>query len=141
MGTRFICTTECTAHDNYKQKIVKAGDRGTMVTGGSLGHPVRALRNRMGRRFAQMEREAQVTEEALIAFGTGKLRLAAEDGDVDGGSVMAGQACGLVDDIVSVAELIERVIGQAETQIAALNGLLDPRPAAIPEAQGVMIGE
>jgi enoyl-[acyl-carrier protein] reductase II len=141
MGTRFICTTECTAHDNYKQKIVKAGDRGTMVTGHSLGHPVRALRNRMGRRFAQMEREAHVTEEELIALGTGKLRLAAEDGDVDEGSVMAGEACGLVDDIVSVAELIERVIGQAETQIARLNSLLNPRPTATPEAQGVMIGE
>jgi enoyl-[acyl-carrier protein] reductase II len=121
MGTRFICTTECTVHDNYKAKIVKAGDRGTMVTGSSLGHPVRALRNRMGREFAKMEREAEITEEELIAFGTGKLRLAAQEGDVDGGSVMAGQVCGLVDDIVPVAELIERVICQAEVQIAALS--------------------
>jgi enoyl-[acyl-carrier protein] reductase II len=141
MGTRFICTTECTAHDNYKQKIVKAGDRGTMVTGGSLGHPVRTLRNRMGRRFAKMERESEVTEEALIAFGTGKLRLAAEDGDVKDGSVMAGEACGLVDDIVSVAELIERLIDQAEAQITTLNRLLDSRSDVAPEAQGVMIGE
>jgi enoyl-[acyl-carrier protein] reductase II len=130
MGTRFICTTECTAHDNYKNKIVKAGDRGTMVTGTSLGHPVRALRNRMGREFARLERKAQVTEEELIAFGTGKLRLAAEDGDVDQGSVMAGQACGLVDDIVCVAELIERIVRQAEAQIAALDRLRQPGLAA-----------
>jgi enoyl-[acyl-carrier protein] reductase II len=148
MGTRFICTTECTAHDNYKKKIVKAGDRGTMVTGSSLGHPVRTLRNRMGRRFAKMEKEAQVTEEELIAFGTGKLRLAAEDGDVDGGSVMAGQACGLVDDILPVAELIERVICQAEVQIAALNRLREPSSTAlsqpvqaVSEPQGVTSGE
>jgi enoyl-[acyl-carrier protein] reductase II len=148
MGTRFICTTECTAHDNYKKKIIKAGDRGTMVTGNSLGHPVRALRNRMGRQFAKMEREAQITEEELIAFGTGKLRLAAEDGDVDGGSVMAGQACGLVDDILPVAELIERVLCQAETQIAALSRLrqapsttLDQPVQAVSKTQGVTFGE
>jgi enoyl-[acyl-carrier protein] reductase II len=138
MGTRFICTTECSAHDNYKSKIVKAGDRGTMVTGTSLGHPVRALRNRMGREFARMEREAQVTEEELIAFGTGKLRLAAEEGDVDGGSVMAGQACGLVDDIIPVAELIERVICQAEAQIAALSRLREPSSATLAAAAGTV---
>jgi enoyl-[acyl-carrier protein] reductase II len=138
MGTRFICTTECTVHDNYKNKIVKAGDRGTMVTGGSLGHPVRALRNRMGREFARMEREAQLTEEELIAFGTGKLRLAAEEGDVDGGSVMAGQACGLVDDIIPVAELIERIVCQAEAQIAALNRLRESSSATLSEAAGVV---
>jgi enoyl-[acyl-carrier protein] reductase II len=148
MGTRFICTTECTVHDNYKKKIVKAGDRGTIVTGNSLGHPVRALRNRMGRQFAKMEKEAQVTEEELIAFGTGKLRLAAEDGDVDGGSVMAGQACGLVDDIIPVAELIERLICQAKVQIDALSRLCQSKPVAIkqpvqaaPESQGVTFGE
>jgi enoyl-[acyl-carrier protein] reductase II len=148
MGTRFICTTECTAHENYKKKIVKAGDRGTMVTGNSLGHPVRALRNRMGRQFAKLEREAQVTEEELIAFGTGKLRLAAQDGDVDSGSVMAGQACGLVDDIIPVAELIERIVCQAETQIVALNRLREPdsvtlsQPVqAVPGAQGGTFGE
>jgi enoyl-[acyl-carrier protein] reductase II len=138
MGTRFICTDECTAHDNYKLKIVKAGDRSTMVTGTLLGHPVRALRNRMGREFAKMEREAQVTEEELIAFGTGKLRLAAEEGDVNGGSVMAGEACGLVDDIVPVAELIERVIAEAEAQIAALGRLCEPRSAALVAAAEVV---
>jgi enoyl-[acyl-carrier protein] reductase II len=148
MGTRFICTTECSAHVNYKQKIVKAGDRGTMITGSSLGHPVRSLRNRMGRQFARLEKEAQVTEEELIAFGTGKLRLAAEEGDVDMGSVMAGEVCGLVDDIIPVAELIERIVCQAETQIKALS--LVCVPGAVPveaslgvvsEVQGVAFGE
>jgi enoyl-[acyl-carrier protein] reductase II len=94
-----------------------------------------------------LEQEAQVTEEELIAFGTGKLRLAAEEGDVDYGSVMAGQACGLVDDIVPVATLIERVICQAEEQIAALNRLTvgtypQQAPSApLPEVQGVACGE
>jgi enoyl-[acyl-carrier protein] reductase II len=144
MGTRFICTTECTAHDNYKAKIVKAGDRSTMITGTSLGHPVRTVKNRMGREFARMEQTAEVTEEELIALGTGKLRLAAEKGDTDDGSVMAGQVCGLVDDIVPVAELIERVICQAEVQIAALCGYCTPavmasEPGA--QQQGVRTGE
>lgn len=147
MGTRFICTTECTAHANYKAKIVKARDRGTMITGTSLGHPIRTIRNRMGREFAKLEQEAQVTEEELIAFGTGKLRLAAEEGDVDLGSVMAGQACGLIDDIVPVATLIERIISQAEAQIAALNRLMSgafPQQAPLAplaEVQGVVRGE
>jgi enoyl-[acyl-carrier protein] reductase II len=123
MGTRFICTTECTAHPNYKAKILKANDRATAVTGTSLGHPVRALKNRMIREMAQLEKTSQVSEEELIAFGTGKLRLAAEEGDVDNGSVMAGQISGLIGDIVPVKELIECIVAVAEERIAALNRL------------------
>lgn len=123
MGTRFICTVECTVHPHYKDKIVRAGDRSTIVTGTSLGHPVRTIKNQMSREMAQMERAAEVSEETLIAFGTGRLRLAAEQGDVEHGSVMAGQASGLVHDIVPVDELIERIISQAVSQIAALNRL------------------
>jgi enoyl-[acyl-carrier protein] reductase II len=123
MGTRFICTTECTAHEKYKAKIVKANDRSTMVTGQSLGHPVRTIKNRMGREMARMEKTTQISEEDLIVFGTGKLRLAAQEGDVEDGSVMAGQVSGLVNDIVPVCVLIERIVAQAEAQIAALNGL------------------
>jgi enoyl-[acyl-carrier protein] reductase II len=123
MGTRFICTTECIAHDNYKAKIVQAGDRATIITGTSLGHPVRTIKNRMGREMAQLEREMQISEQELIAFGTGKLRLAAEDGDVDNGSVMAGQVCGLIHDVMPVSALIEQIVSQAEERIAALSGL------------------
>ncbi len=121
MGTRFICTTECTAHLNYKAKIVQARDRSTMTTGKSLGHPVRTLKNRMGREMAQLEKTTSISEEDLIAFGTGKLCLAAQEGDVTNGSVMAGQISGLIKDIVPVAELIERIITGAEKQITALN--------------------
>jgi len=121
MGTRFICTTECTVHPNYKAKIVKASDRATTITGASLGHPVRTIKNHMSREMARLEKTTRVTEDELIAFGTGKLRLAAEQGDVDHGSVMAGQISGLIDDVVSVKELIERIIREAEAQIAALN--------------------
>jgi enoyl-[acyl-carrier protein] reductase II len=120
MGTRFIATTECAVHQNYKDMIVKAGDRATITTGHSLGHPVRALKNPMSRRFQEMEAEG-LTEEQLIEFGTGKLRLAVE-GNVRDGSVMAGQCCGLVDDIPSVAEVVERTISQAERILSSLTG-------------------
>ncbi len=113
MGTRFICTEECIAHPVYKEQIVKAHDRSTMVTGQSLGHPVRALKNPMVHRFQEMEKKG-VSEEELIAFGTGALRKAVLEGDWEGGSFMAGQSCGLIHDIVPVKVLIERIVAEAE---------------------------
>lgn len=120
MGTRFVCTTECTVHANYKEKIVQARDRSTTVTGQSLGHPVRTIKNKMSRVMAQLEQETRVTEEELIAFGTGKLRLAAEAGDTDNGSVMGGQVSGLIDDVVPCQTLLDRIVAEAEQQIETL---------------------
>ncbi len=113
MGTRFICAEECIAHPNYKQKIVHAGDRATITTGHSLGHPVRALRNPMTRKFKTMEKEG-ISEEQLIELGTGKLRLAVEKGDMTWGSIMAGQISGLIHDVLPAAEIIRRVVTEAE---------------------------
>ena len=113
MGTRFICAEECIAHSNYKQKIVRASDRATITTGHSLGHPVRAIRNPMTRKFAEMEREG-ISEEQLIELGTGKLRLAVEEGDVTWGSIMAGQISGLIHDVLPAAEIIRRMVTEAE---------------------------
>jgi len=123
MGTRFICTLECTVHQNYKDKVVSARDRSTIVTGQSLGHPVRTIKNKMSREMAQLEREASVSEDELIAFGTGRLRLAAEEGDVEHGSVMSGQVSGLVTDVVSCKVLIERIVEMAQEQIQSLGHL------------------
>ena len=123
MGTRFIATTECIAHQNYKEKIVKARDRSTMTTGYSLGHPVRAIRNPMARKFGEME-NISCSEEEIIEFGTGKLRLAVEEGDLVNGSLMAGQSSGVVQDIVTVKEVIERMVAEAEQIIAALQGVV-----------------
>jgi enoyl-[acyl-carrier protein] reductase II len=119
MGTRFICTNECQVHPNYKEMVVKAGDRATITTGHSLGHPVRALRNPMTRKFEELEKQS-LTEEQLIEFGTGKLKLAVVDGDVAEGSFMAGQSCGLVHDIVPCAELIRRIMAEAEALLGRL---------------------
>jgi enoyl-[acyl-carrier protein] reductase II len=113
MGTRFICAQECIAHANYKQKIVRAGDRATITTGHSLGHPVRAIRNPMSRKFEAMEKEG-LSEEELIEFGTGKLRLAVEEGDVAWGSIMAGQVSGLIHDVLPAAEILRRTVAEAE---------------------------
>jgi enoyl-[acyl-carrier protein] reductase II len=121
MGTRFICTTECTVHANYKSKIISARDRSTTVTGGSLGHPVRTIKNEMSREMERLESKAQVGEEELILFGTGKLRLAAEEGDVQQGSVMSGQVSGLIKDIVCCQELLDRIVSEAEERIALLS--------------------
>jgi enoyl-[acyl-carrier protein] reductase II len=123
MGTRFICTTECTAHQNYKDRVLRARDRSTVVTGQSLGHPVRTIKNKMSTEMGLLERETEIGEDELIAFGTGKLRLAAKEGDVEQGSVMSGQIGGMIDDIVSCEMLIGRIVREAETQIGALNRL------------------
>jgi enoyl-[acyl-carrier protein] reductase II len=113
MGTRFICTEECIAHPVYKEQIVKAHDRATIVTGQSLGHPVRALKNPMTYRFQELEKKG-ASEEEIIAFGTGALRRAVLEGDWENGSFMAGQSCGLIHDIVPVKVLIERIVAEAE---------------------------
>jgi len=122
MGTRFICTEECVVHENYKQRIVRARDRATIVTGYALGHPVRAIRNPMTTYFAELERGG-VDEEELIELGTGKLRLAVEQGDVQQGSVMAGQVSGLIHDVVPVRELLERIVAEAEATLDRLQGM------------------
>jgi len=123
MGTRFICTTECTVHENYKRAILKARDRSTVTTGHSLGHPVRALKNPMVHQFEELERRG-ISEEEIIEFGTGKLRLAAIKGDITNGSVMAGQIAGMINDIVPVKELIERIVAEAEEIIGQLQGVV-----------------
>ena len=123
MGTRFICTTECTAHENYKRALLKARDRSTMTTGHSLGHPVRALKNPGVHEFEELERRG-ISEAEIIEFGTGKLRLAAVNGDVKKGSVMSGQIAGMVNDIVPTKELIERIVAEAEGVISQLQGVV-----------------
>lgn len=113
IGTRFICAEECTAHENYKMRVVKAGDRSTMTSGGSLGHPVRAIRSPMSRKFAELEK-SNISEEELLAFGTGALRRAAQEGDWETGTFMAGQAAGLVNAVMPAQAIIDEIIAEAE---------------------------
>ena len=114
MGTRFLAAKECVIHDNYKKKVIKASDIDTAVTGRSTGHPVRQLRNRMTKKYLEMEKEGTGFEE-LELLTLGSLRRAVQEGDTNGGSMMAGQIAGLVKQEQSCQEILEEIMRQAET--------------------------
>lgn len=122
LGTRFVCSTEAKVHDNYKEEIIKAKDRDAIVTGRSTGHPVRVLKNKLSREYAEIEKTG-AGPEALKGFGTGKLRLAVVDGDVENGSVMCGQIAGLINDIKSSKAIIEDIFNGTEDIINKLSSL------------------
>jgi len=109
MGSRFVVSEECIAHENYKNLVLKAKDRSTVVTGRSTGHPVRVISNKMTREYAEMEAR-QASVEELEKFGAGRLNLATHKGDVENGSVMIGQISGMFDDIKPVAKIIEDLV-------------------------------
>jgi enoyl-[acyl-carrier protein] reductase II len=119
LGTRFLVATECTIHPRYKARVLAARDSDTAVTGRSTGHPVRCLKNRLVREFQRLER-AGAPPETLEALGEGKLALAAREGDVDNGSVMAGQIAGLVRDEASAEEIVRGLMAQAAQIIEAV---------------------
>lgn len=109
MGTRFLLANECTVHENYKEKVKKANDIDTVVTGGSLGHPVRLIKNKLSREYIKLEKEAHDVEE-LERLGQGALRKAVVEGDVDYGNVMAGQICGMLQKEESAKEIINSLV-------------------------------
>lgn len=114
MGTRFLCAEECVAHENYKEKVLKARDIDTIVTGRRLGHPVRALKNPFTNEFAKLEYDAGKTNEEVEQFGVGALRRAAVEGDEKQGSFLCGQIAGLVKRIEPAAAIIDDVMSGAE---------------------------
>ena len=105
MGTRFVTAKECTVHENYKQKIIKAKDIDSEVTGMANGHPIRVLRNQMTKAYLKMEKEGASLEE-LEKMTLGSLRKAVVEGDVASGSVMAGQISGLIKKEETCKEII-----------------------------------
>lgn len=106
VGTRFICSDECIAHENYKQAVVKAKDRDAVVTGRSTGAPVRALKNKLTREYQRLENEGASAEE-IEQLGVGGLRRAFMDGDTETGSLMAGQSAAMVTKIEPCADIIK----------------------------------
>ena len=110
MGSRFVVSEECIAHPNYKNLVLKAKDRSTVVTGRSTGHPVRVIGNKMTREYAELEAN-QASVEELEKFGAGRLNMATHKGDVENGSVMIGQICGMCHEIKPVATIIEELVG------------------------------
>lgn len=113
MGTRFVAAQESIVHQNYKDRIIKAKDIDSQVTGMSTGHPVRSLRNQMTREYLRLEKEGAPFEE-LEMLTLGSLIKAVQEGDVVNGTVMAGQIAGLVKKQQSCQEIIEEIMKEAE---------------------------
>jgi enoyl-[acyl-carrier protein] reductase II len=113
VGTRFVCSTECTVHPNYKNALVKAKERCTAVTGAPTGHPVRCIENKLTKEFLKLEYD-HAPNEQIEKLGTGRLRAAVVDGDVEMGSVMSGQSAALVNDVRPCAEIITGMVSEAE---------------------------
>lgn len=113
MGTHFVVTEESQVHENYKERIIKARDIDSRVTGRTTGHPVRALRNEMTKQYIELENKGAGFEE-LEQLTLGGLRRAVVDGDVVNGSVMAGQIAGMVKERLSCKELIDKLVKETD---------------------------
>ena len=113
VGTRFLSAVECNVHQEYKDKVIKASDVSTIVTGKSLGHPVRSLKTPFSRAFAKMENDPSVNQDEILAFGSGALRKAVQEGDKNG-SYMAGECAGMVKAIEPAKTIVEDLILGAE---------------------------
>ena len=121
VGTRFLVANECTISREYKDKVLKAKDIDTMVTGRRLGHPVRALKNPFAREYLKKEYDSSVSDEELEAFGTGSLRRAVIDGDAKGGSFLAGQVAAMCNKEQPAAEIIREMFEGAEQVLGGAN--------------------
>ena len=123
VGTRFLSAEECTVHPEYKDKILKASDVSTIVTGKSLGHPVRSLKTSFSRNFAKMENDPATAQEDILSFGSGALRKAVQEGDRNG-SYMAGECAGMVKKIEPAKDIVEDLILGAEKVIREVSARL-----------------
>jgi enoyl-[acyl-carrier protein] reductase II len=119
VGTRFICCDESTVHPAYKEAVVNARDRSNVVTGRFTGHPVRCLKNKLTAKFEDLEKSGATVEE-YEQLGAGKLRAAVVEGDVEWGSLMAGQSAALVNDIRPAAQIIKELFAGAERIVNSL---------------------
>ena len=119
MGTCLLASVECPIHENYKQAILKAKDSDTTVTGRSIGGPVRVLKNKMAREYLALEKRGATLEE-LEQVTLGGLRRAVLEGDVEHGSVMAGQVAGMLHEIKPVKQIFEELYAQSHTVLEAV---------------------
>ncbi len=120
MGTRFMCAAECTIPHKVKNFVIKAKDRDTAVSGLSTGHPVRALRNKLTRKYEEMEKNHTPVAE-IEKLGVGSLRLAMVEGDIENGTVMAGQVSAMVNQVQPAREIILDIISGAGSVIGCLH--------------------
>lgn len=120
LGTRFLVADECSVHENFKDKIIKANDIATITTGKRLGHPVRSLKTPFARAYFKAE-YSPISDEALEAMGAGALRLAAIEGDDNKGCFIAGQAAGMINKRQPAAEMIREIFEEAESVLNGAN--------------------
>ena len=121
LGTRFLVADECAVHPNYKDKIIKATDIATVVTGKRLGHPVRSLKTPFSRSYMKAEYDSNINEEELEAMGIGALRLAAVEGDPEKGCYPSGQIAGLIKKKQPAAEIIRDLFDEADAILRGAN--------------------
>lgn len=122
LGTKFLVAKECTVHQNYKNKVLGAKDIDTEITGRPTGHPVRVLRNKLTREYMKLEKSGAFNTEEFEALGKGALARAVVDGDVERGSVMAGQIAGIVNKEQTCKEMIEELFNEAKVAIENCGG-------------------
>lgn len=120
IGTRFVCSLECTVHENYKNAIIGAKDRDAIATGHSTGHPVRCLKNKLTREFEKLE-NMNSPKEDMEKLGAGRLKAAVVDGDVQYGSVMAGQISGMIKEIKSCEDIVKDMVEEAKKVLLHIN--------------------
>ncbi|GAV23692.1 enoyl-[acyl-carrier-protein] reductase FabK [Carboxydothermus pertinax] len=113
IGTRFLCAEETEIHPAVKEAVIKAGDRDTVITGASTGHPVRVIKNKLARRFLELE-EQRTPPEELEKLGAGSLRRCMQEGDIEEGSLMAGQIAGLIKEIKPAGIIVEEIVQEAK---------------------------
>lgn len=124
VGTRFLVADECHVHENYKEKLIKASDVSTIVTGKSMGDAVRCLKNPFSKKFFKMEYDPAVPKEEVLRFGTGSLRKAVFDGDNASGSFLAGEVAGMITRCQPAAEIVEDIMGGAEKLLRSAGELV-----------------
>jgi enoyl-[acyl-carrier protein] reductase II len=123
VGTRFMCATECTIHPDVKARIIKARDRDTVVTGYSTGHPVRVIKNKLAKSIIELDR--QNLPEEIEVLGSGKLAQCMREGDLEMGSIMAGQSAAMVDCVQPAGEIIDEMIAEAVDVMSGLNAVYE----------------
>ena len=123
VGTRFICSDECIAHENYKNAVLGAKDRDAVVTGRSTGAPVRALKNKLTREYERLEK-ANASKEEIEELGVGGLRRAFAEGDVQNGSLMAGQSAAMVTKIEPCADIIRSYFEEADAVLSKIKDII-----------------
>jgi enoyl-[acyl-carrier protein] reductase II len=121
LGTRFICAREANVHPAYQEKVIKIRDRSTVVCGTSTGHPVRAIQNSFTREYLKAEK-AGADQEELKKLGSGRYPLAVVEGDMENGSILAGQISGLVKQVQSSAEIVEEIMAEVYVILNKIGG-------------------